>query len=94
MAAGTTTTTAPLFTCPACEQNVEAVFVLEFALDPTVPAGGAIGNTVAAVATTVGVKVSHDCAPRTTRAHRATKAADDAQASPASPVPVAANGKG
>lgn len=94
MAGPNTTTTATLFTCPACQQNVEATFVLEFSLDPSVPVGGGTIGSVAAVAETVGVKVAHDCAPRVVRKHRATKAADDAEAAPASPVPVAANGKG
>jgi hypothetical protein len=75
--ASTTTSEAPLFTCPACDDKVTATFVVALSLDEAAGVNPADG-TLSALATVVGVKVTHDCAPKVTRKHRATKTAEPA----------------
>ena len=82
MAAGTTHSTAALFTCPGCEEQVSGTVSVEFTLDPSVLPDA--DGQVTATAKVTGLKVAHDCVPKVTRKHRATRTAE--------PVPAGEKG--
>lgn len=70
MATSRVTIDQPLFVCPACKKPVSGRMAYKIDLSPQ---GGVdqkpdqIPGETPAIATAIGLQVSHDCAPATTR---------------------------
>lgn len=59
------TITKPLLTCPACEKDIDAETVISFNGAQAIP--GVSDKTVNLNGRVVGIKLQHDCTPKTTR---------------------------
>jgi len=60
------TITKPLLTCPACEKDIDAETVISFDGGNDLMAGVS-AKTVNLNGRVVGIKLQHDCTPKTTR---------------------------
>lgn len=66
MASGKSNITQAVMNCPACRTEIHATFSTDIAMDPVhLSYDGKMPGTASVVVT--GMRVTHDCIPRTTR---------------------------